>query len=97
MTDQDKPVLFTGTVQPEQQQFDAWVHQPLLASIEQGGIKWPSSCRAGHCYTCMGTLESGEVRYPNGPGGLTDEDLAQGVVLPCIAQPCSNLVLRPLP
>ena len=33
--------FFIATVEPDGQQCDAWPEQPLLLSLEQGGIDWP--------------------------------------------------------
>ena len=88
-----QPLLFTARVQPEGQTFDAWTDRPLLLSAEQGGIDWPNSCRNGTCRTCIGKLESGEVRYEIEWPGLSAEEKREGCVLPCVAYPCSDLVL----
>ena len=55
--------FFTAVVEPDGLQCDAWPEQPLLLSMEQGGIHWPSSCRNGTCRTCIGHLAQGQVRY----------------------------------
>jgi len=34
------PLFFTALVQPEGLTCDAWPEQPLLLSMEQGGIDW---------------------------------------------------------
>jgi ferredoxin len=95
MSSNDTPPLFIGHTQPDEQQFDAWSNQPLLMSMEQGGIDWPSSCRNGTCRTCVGHLLSGEVRYDIEWPGLSTEEMTAGCVLPCVAHPCSNVVLQP--
>jgi len=94
MSPNESPAFFIGRTEPDGQQFDAWAHQPLLISLEQGGIDWPSSCRNGTCRTCIGQLESGEVRYTMEWPGLSAEEKAEGYVLPCVAYPCSDLTLR---
>ena len=86
--------FFIGETRPKAQQFDAWANQPLLISMESGGIDWPSSCRNGTCRTCIGQLERGEVRYDIEWPGLSAEEKAQGYVLPCVARPCSDVVLH---
>ena len=88
-----QPLLFTALVQAQGLTFDAWTDRPLLLSAEQGGIDWPSSCRNGTCRTCIGKLESGRVRYEIEWPGLSAEEKQQGCVLPCVAYPCSDLVL----
>jgi ferredoxin len=79
------PLFHHGLVEAFDQPFDAWVDRPLLQSMESGGINWPSSCRNGTCRTCIGQLVSGSVRY---------EVEWPGYVLPCVAHPCSDVVLR---
>jgi ferredoxin len=90
----DTPTLFTARTEPEPLQVDAWSHEPLLLSLEMGGANWPSSCRSGSCRTCIGQLQSGRVRYTMEWPGLTPEEHAQGYVLPCVAHPCTDVVLR---
>lgn len=94
MTIPAAPSFFIGHTASDGQQFDAWSSQPLLDSLEQGGIDWPSSCRNGTCRTCIGELTSGQVRYDIEWPGLSAEEKAEGCVLPCVAFPCSDLTLR---
>lgn len=91
----DTPTLLTARTEPDQLQVDAWSNQPLLASLEMGGSPWPSSCRNGHCRTCLGRLHSGTVRYAVESPGLSADEHAQGYVLPCVAYPCTNVVVQP--
>jgi ferredoxin len=88
------PSFFTARVEPGEQQFDAWSNQPLLVSLEQGSVSWPSSCRNGTCRTCFGQIVQGQVRYEIEWPGLSTEEKAQGYVLPCVAFPCSDLILK---
>ena len=90
----DIPPFFAARVEPGGQQFDAWTNQPLLTSAEQGAVAWPSSCRNGTCRTCVGLLEQGQVRYEIDWPGLSAEEKLEGYVLPCVAYPCSDIVLR---
>lgn len=94
MNPNDTAPFFNGVAEPFDQPFDAWPEQPLLHSLEQGGIDWPSSCRNGTCRTCIGRLVSGSVRYEIEWPGLSAEEMAEGCVLPCVAYPCSDVVLR---
>ncbi|MDZ7863222.1 2Fe-2S iron-sulfur cluster-binding protein [Acidovorax sp.] len=86
--------FFTARIEPDGAQCDAWPEQPLLVSIEQGGIDWPSSCRNGTCRTCIGQLMEGRVRYDIEWPGLSPEEKAEGCVLPCVAYPESDVVLQ---
>lgn len=95
MSSSPTPPFFIGQTEPDGQQFDAWPEQPLLSSMESGGIDWPSSCRNGTCRTCFCKLESGTVHYQIEWPGLSAEEKAEGYVLPCVAYPRSDVVLRP--
>ena len=94
---QDKPAQawYTATAAPQGPQVDAPADQTLLLSLELGGANWLSSCRNGSCRTCIGQLQSGSVRYEIEWPGLSSEELAEGYVLPCVAYPCSDVVLSP--
>lgn len=94
MKPDDAPPFFIGRTEAFGEQFDAWPNQPLLISMEQGGVNWPSSCRNGTCRTCIGQLLSGTVRYEIDWPGLTEEEKEEGYVLPCVAHPCSDVVLK---
>jgi ferredoxin len=91
----DTPILLTARTEPDQLQVDAWSHEPLLVSLEMGGSNWPSSCRNGTCRTCVGQLHSGTVRYELDWPGLSAEERAEGYVLPCVAYPCTDVVVQP--
>lgn len=88
------PPFFTARVGIDGTQCDAWPDQPLLASLEQGGIDWPSSCRNGTCRTCICLLTQGQVRYEMDWPGLAPEEKAEGWVLPCVARPVSDVTLE---
>ncbi|MDE2616433.1 MAG: 2Fe-2S iron-sulfur cluster binding domain-containing protein [Burkholderiales bacterium] len=94
MNPNDTPPFYIGRTGPFDRQFDAWTDRPLLISMEQGGIDWPSSCRNGTCRTCMTQLVSGTVRYEIEWPGLAPEEKEEGYVLPCVAHPCSDVTLK---
>jgi len=94
MPSTDQTTLFIGTTEPNGQQFDAWADQPLLTSLEQAGLDWPSSCRNGTCRACFSQLSKGQVRYQIEWPGLSVDEKAEGYVLPCVAYPCSDVSLR---
>jgi ferredoxin len=94
MNPTETPPFFIVRIENDSQQVDAWTHQPLLISLEQGGIDWPSSCRNGTCRTCISQLVSGQIRYDIEWPGLSAEEKAEGYVLPCVAFPCSDLTLK---
>ena len=75
--------------------FDARDDEPLLHAAERAGVALPSSCRNGTCRTCIHTLRSGVIAYTIEWPGLTREEKAEGLVLPCVALPRSDVVLAP--
>lgn len=72
---------------------DAPASETLLQTLLRAGELWPASCRNGSCRACIGRLGAGTVRYRVEWPGLLPEEKAQGCVLPCVAEPCSDLVL----
>lgn len=86
---------FIATVAPDGPQVDTQSNETLLLALEMGGVNWPSSCRNGNCRTCIGRLVQGQVRYAMEWPGLSREELDEGYVLPCVAYPCSHIVLEP--
>lgn len=88
------PPFFTAVLTPSGQQCDAWADQPLLVSMEMGGINWPSSCRNGSCRTCLCKMTLGRVRYEIEWPGLMPDEHAEGWILPCVAYPEGDVVLQ---
>ena len=48
----------------------------------------------GQLQPCLGQLVEGTVRYAIEWPGLTAEEKEEGCVLPCVAYPTSDVVLR---
>jgi ferredoxin len=84
---------FTARVLPADLQFDVEGDLTLLEAAEMSRVQLPSSCRNGTCRTCLCQLVSGTVRYTIEWPGLSAEEKAEGCVLPCVAQPTSDVVL----
>lgn len=72
---------------------DAPADASLLQTLLRAGLAWPASCRNGTCRACIGRLGAGTVRYRVEWPGLLPEEKAQGCVLPCVAEPTSDVVL----
>jgi ferredoxin len=65
----------------------------ILETSEEQGMELPYSCRQGVCSTCTvktieGTVDQSEGTY------LSEEQIAKGYVLICIAHPQSNCVFE---
>jgi ferredoxin len=65
----------------------------ILETAEEQGMELPYSCRQGVCSTCTVKTISGTVDQSEGTY-LSEEQIAQGYVLICIAQPRSNCVFE---
>ena len=86
--------VFTVTLLPHQLRFEARADESLLKAGLRAQAPLRSSCRNGTCRTCLCRLESGEIAYEIEWPGLTREEKAEGFVLPCVARPLSDVVLR---
>jgi len=52
----------------------------------------PSGCRQGSCGTCATKLLSGRVQMES-EEALNEELRAQGLILPCVSRPLSDITL----
>ena len=89
--------IFPVTIEPSGLQFDVEGDLSILEAAELGRVQLPSSCRNGTCRACMQQLESGRVAYRIEWPGLLPEEKAQGWILPCVAYPESDGVVRVAP
>ncbi len=60
--------------------------QPILAAVEQAGLRLPVGCRYGACITCAARLVQGQVDQSQ-EKCLKPDQIAAGYVLLCIALP----------
>jgi ferredoxin len=89
-----EPAVFRARLEPGGEGFDARADRPLLLSAEAAGIAMASSCRNGTCRTCICLLEAGRVSYRIEWPGLSREEKDEGWILPCVAHPDADLVIR---
>ncbi len=84
------------TIQPSGHEFQVADNEFVLdAALREKGSVLPYGCRNGTCGSCMGTILSGEVAYPDGrPPGLSERDQAERKALLCQARPRSDLVIE---
>jgi CDP-4-dehydro-6-deoxyglucose reductase, E3 len=69
--------------------------QSLLDAALAASLNLPHSCKSGNCGSCRARLLQGEIHYPNGPPlGLSDAEVADGIVLLCQARAHSDLTLE---
>jgi len=82
------------TLLPHGEHFEARADESLLKAGLRALAPMRSSCRNGTCRTCLCRLDSGQIAYEIEWPGLTREEKAEGLVLPCVARPLSDVVLR---
>lgn len=85
---------FQARVEPHGWVFEAPRHLTLMKAARRAGIDLPRSCQNGTCRACLCQMVSGQVRYRTEWPGLTPEEKDQGLILPCVALPLSDIVLR---
>ena len=86
--------VFVVTLLPSGSVFEARSDESLLKAGLRAMAGMRSSCRNGTCRTCMCRLESGSIAYEIEWPGLTREEKDEGLVLPCVARPLTDVVLR---
>lgn len=64
----------------------------MLDAALRLGFAAPHACLQASCGICRGRVCAGELRYPDGvrPYGLFEQEIADGYVLLCLAQPCRD-------
>ena len=76
--------------------FSAPADMPLLQAAEladTAGLRMDSSCRNGTCRTCICQLLEGQVTYCIEWPGLSLDEKREGLILPCVAYPVSDVVI----
>ncbi len=94
MDETPRPLPFRVTLLPQQWHFDAAADQPLLLAGLNAGIRLPHSCRNGTCRACITRMTAGEIAYRIEWPGLSREEKQEGWILPCVAQPRSDITLE---
>ena len=84
---------FRVTVQPGGETFEAAADQTLLLAGLASGISLPWSCRTGTCRTCIARLLSGCIEHRIPWPGLSLEEKAEDCILPCVAEPRSDVTI----
>ena len=69
--------------------------QSVLDAALGASLNLPHSCKGGNCGACRARLLHGDVHYPHGrPLGLSDAEVADGLVLLCQARAQSDLTIE---
>lgn len=85
---------FKVTLLPAGATFTAGAGQTLLLAGLAAGLALPWSCRNGSCRTCLSRLVKGRVEHRIPWPGLSAEEKAEGFILPCVAEPRSDVTLQ---
>ena len=85
---------FKVRIQTQSGEFVAPQDQTVLQSALDSGYSLASSCRNGVCRTCLCRLHSGRISYRMDWPGLSAEEKAEGLFLPCVAYPASDLLMQ---
>lgn len=85
---------FTVRIEPLGRTFEAPDSLTVLEAAGFAGLRLPRSCRNGTCRTCLCRMSKGGVRYTIEWPGLSKEEKAEGLILPCVAVPESDLVIE---
>ena len=76
-------------------EFRAAPAQTLLDAALDSSLNLPHSCKGGNCGACRARLLRGEIHYPNGaPLGLSDAEVAEGLILLCQAWARTDLSIE---
>ncbi len=86
-------MAFKIEIESSRHHFDAGTDESLLDAALRQGIGLPYGCRNGSCGSCIGTLVSGQVHYPDAKPEALENQPADQVVL-CQARAAGNLVIR---
>jgi ferredoxin len=84
---------FEVRIEPAGWCFPASPDQSVLEAALAAGIELARSCRNGTCRACLCRLQSGQIRYRIEWPGLSADEKAEGLLLPCVAVALSDLVL----
>ncbi len=88
------PRTFQVLLQPGGVRFAAAPEQTLLLAALAAGVCLPHACRNGTCRACIAQLIAGSIEHRIEWPGLSREEKAEGWILPCVAEPRSDLCLR---
>jgi ring-1,2-phenylacetyl-CoA epoxidase subunit PaaE len=82
----------TIRVDDEETTFDMSQKQTILEAALKQGVDAPYSCQGGICSSCLARLKSGTAEMKKN-AILTDEEIAEGLLLTCQAHPTSAAIV----
>jgi ring-1,2-phenylacetyl-CoA epoxidase subunit PaaE len=88
----DGNTAITITLDDDTETFEMPQHKSILDAAIDKGMDPPYSCQGGICSTCIARLKEGSAKMRKNQI-LTDEELAEGLILTCQAHPTSATVV----
>ncbi len=82
---------FRVEIEPQGWRFACAATQTVLLAALAEGLRLPHSCRNGTCRACIARLLEGQIEYRVEWPGLSREEKDEGLILPCVACPRSDL------
>lgn len=67
--------------------------ETILECALRHHVRLPSSCRNGTCRSCLCKIETGEVVYRIEWPGLSQDEIQDGYILPCVAIAATDLIV----
>lgn len=86
--------MFSILILPLNKRIAAAPGQSVLEAASAASLQFPSACRNGTCRACLCQMTAGTVRYRVEWPGLSAEEKSAGALLPCVAEPLSDLILE---
>lgn len=81
----------TVTLNGARQQFHIPSGKSILQAAAESSVELPYACREGSCTACYSRCTSGAIQSMN-DDNLSDDELAEGGFLPCVAYPKSKTI-----
>lgn len=86
---------FTVTVEPAGRVFETLDHETILQAGIRQGVVMPYGCKDGACGSCKCLKLSGSIKQgKHQTSALSEQEAADGYILPCCAVAQSNVVLE---
>ena len=83
--------IITVLVDDEETTFEMSQKQTLLEAAVKQGLDVPYSCQGGVCSSCLARISNGTAQMKKN-SILTDSEIAEGLILTCVAHPTSDKI-----
>ena len=87
-------MTFTIHISPSGENFEALTNTTILESAITANINLPFGCKDGSCGSCKCKLITGQVQYQESVSSLSEEEVSQGIILPCVSIAKSDIEIE---